>query len=257
MSSYQGLPPQQSTPQYYDGLEVDMRPTNIAAGLETVPQPDHAGPQVVYSDVPMMQQPDHAGPQAVNYAGDQKHLPSAHANPLASPPLAASGQYAPLEQNGAEQAVAAGSRRRRRRWIWIGLAVTAVLVVGAVVGGIVGSRAAANASSPKAAPAVALKNIRPNSRMAATGWREGSAYHLRLYYQGPDQMLRYSNTTSGAPAWTEPVLLDSLRTPPRANTSLAAAVDIGSASNVSGPPVLALIPIRSGGRGEKSEKTGD
>lgn len=236
MSTYQGLPQQQSAPLYYDGLEVDVRPTGLATGLEAAPQPDHAGPQVVDSEI-ARHQPDHAGPQAVNYPGDPKHLASEHGvyfhnDPVSSstsPSHGDSGQYAKLEHNAPGEAANAAAKKRKKRSIWTMVAViVALVVVGAIVGGVVGGRAAS-----KSSPAAALKNIMPNSRMAAIGWREGSTHHLRLYYQGPDQMLRYSNTTSGMPGWAGSVLLDSLRTPPRAKTSLAAAVDLSNASSVS------------------------
>ncbi|KAK6863522.1 hypothetical protein PG995_000050 [Apiospora arundinis] len=132
---------------------------------------------------------------------------------------------------------------RKRLWIILGAIVAIIVIVAAVVGGVLGSRAAKspndNASSSAAdkdgsnsgnnTVSAPLKNIRPGSRLAVTGWREGSGYHIRLFYQGPDQQLRYSNYSSTDPAWSDrPTLLDQLQYKPGVNTSLAAATSVES-----------------------------
>ncbi|KAK8043905.1 hypothetical protein PG994_012743 [Apiospora phragmitis] len=141
------------------------------------------------------------------------------------------------------------SRGRRRLWVILGVISAIVIIVAAVLGGVLGSRAAntsdteSNASSgdgegdtaagnsgnDTALPSAPLKYVRPGSSLAVTGWREGTAYHIRLFYQGPDQLLRYSNYTSTEPGWTkQPTLLDQLEYKAGVNTSLAAATSMES-----------------------------
>lgn len=250
-AAYQGLSPAQYPPPslpVYDaaGLEVDTR-GGSAAGLEVDPGPP--APQLAYSD-------------------DPKHFVSAHGayyDPSASPspPQGAgsvggapyyayqqdggSGGNGAAEGRGDGGGEGAGKRRRKPLWIAMGVAAAVIVVAGAVVGGVVGSRQAASTPpSPSSSatptdgnvtipekPAV-LQHIRPLSRLAVTGWREGSKTHMRLFYQGPDQKLRYSNRTGdGADAWTAPVVLDDLSYAPAVNTSLAASVSLETLKNVS------------------------
>lgn len=62
-----------------------------------------------------------------------------------------------------------------------------------------------------------------------TGWREGSGYHIRLFYQGPDQRLHYPNYSSTDPGWNKvPTILDQLEFPAAGNTSLVAATSMES-----------------------------
>ncbi|KAK8097477.1 hypothetical protein PG984_016616 [Apiospora sp. TS-2023a] len=139
---------------------------------------------------------------------------------------------------------------RRRLWIILGVIAAVLIIVGAVLGGVLGTRAA-KASSPDsssssssgdedtavgnqgndtAPPQSPLKYVRPGSSLAVTGWREGAGFHIRLFYQGPDQRLRYSNYSSTETGgWNkQPTLLDQLEFPAAVNTSLAAGTSMES-----------------------------
>lgn len=140
------------------------------------------------------------------------------------------------------------SRSRRRLWVMLGVVAAVVVVVGAVVGGVLGSRAARSSSSSKLAEAEVgaggsgsgsgssdndtepLKTVRPGSRLAVTGWRDGGANYIRLFYQGPDQLLRFSNYSNTESGWNKnPTLLDQMEYKAKANTSLAAATSVEDA----------------------------
>ncbi|KAK7923607.1 hypothetical protein PG985_007678 [Apiospora marii] len=147
----------------------------------------------------------------------------------------------------AEATPAAAARPNRRRlWIILGAIAAVAIVAGAAVGGVLGGRAARAASSVSeeqvgtgsssssngnsGESTTPRKNIRPGSRLAVTGWREYSAYHIRLFYQGPDQLLRFSNRSSMEPGWHDtPTLLDEMEYKARPNTSLAAAASVENA----------------------------
>ncbi|KAK8084125.1 hypothetical protein PG996_002906 [Apiospora saccharicola] len=139
---------------------------------------------------------------------------------------------------------------RRRLWIILGVIAAILIIIAAVLGGILGTRAS-KASSPDsssssssgdgdtavgnqgndtAPPATPLKFVRPGSSLAVTGWREGAGFHIRLFYQGPDQRLRYSNFSTTDPGgWNkQPTLLDQLEYPAGDNTSLAAGTSMES-----------------------------
>ena len=101
------------------------------------------------------------------------------------------------------------------------------IIVATVVGGVVGSRNADNSkssssSSSSSSPGPSsssspsdsgnqggtnqtssasgtgetkLQSIKPNSRLSATGWSDGNGYYIDLFYQGPDDQLRFSYYT--------------------------------------------------------------
>ncbi|KAK7941601.1 uncharacterized protein PG986_013988 [Apiospora aurea] len=142
---------------------------------------------------------------------------------------------------------------RRRVWIILGVIAAILTIIGAVLGGVLGSRAANSSSSntqpssssgdgdgdtaagnsgnDTAPPSAPLRSIRPGSALAVTGWRDGPDFHIRLFYQGPDQLLRYSNFSSredGGWGARRPVLLDQLEHKAAVNTSLAAAASVES-----------------------------
>jgi hypothetical protein len=112
---------------------------------------------------------------------------------------------------------AARQARHRMKWIAVGVAVLAIIVVAAVAGAAVGTR---NADASKAAPAVssrpsssdggggpntaasAATQIRPNSGLAASGNFWGTDYSIRLFFQGPDDKLRYMVYQTNFGTWT-------------------------------------------------------
>ena len=135
---------------------------------------------------------------------------------------------------------------RRRLWIILGGIAALVVVLGAVLGGVLGSRAARSSSTVSEDQVGAggsssggagnstepRRTIRPGSSLAVTGWREGSGYHIRLFYQGPDQVLRFSNCSSTEAGWNkQPTLLDEMEYKAKPNTSLAAATSVENAKS--------------------------
>ncbi|KAK8036560.1 hypothetical protein PG991_001697 [Apiospora marii] len=163
-------------------------------------------------------------------------------------PAAGGAAYSPAE-NDATAAAPGKKPSRKRLWIILGVIAAILVIIGAVLGGVLGTRAsntgnssdsssspgdgdtaAGNQGNDTAPPATPLKSVRPGSRLAVTGWREGAGYHIRLFYQGPDQRLRYSTFASTEPdGWdAHPTLLDQLEYPAADNTSLAAATSVES-----------------------------
>jgi len=111
-------------------------------------------------------------------------------------------------------------KSRKRLWWAIGGAIAVLVIVGAVVGGVVGSRKN-NSDSPGSEPGETLKSVRPNSRLAVTGYRGNGDFRARLFYQGPDNVLRSSDFSSVTQSWTKPMELGDLA--PIAKTPLGAA----------------------------------
>lgn len=140
--------------------------------------------------------------------------------------------------------IAKGSRKRLL-WIVAGIGLV-LIIVGAVVGGVFGSRNRASgsnssedngnppsSSSPSPSPSesstpktnTTLKSIRPNSRLAVTGYRGDGDFQARLFYEGPDNVLRYSSFNSTSNAWKSSLPLGNLasmaKTPIAATTWLS------------------------------------
>jgi hypothetical protein len=114
------------------------------------------------------------------------------------------------------------NKPKSRRWVWIAVAVAVVVIVGAVVGGVVGSRASRSSSdsvsktdpsssvtssavssatttaTAGASPTTSAtpQSIRPNSRLAVTGWQANGEVTIDLFYQDPSGNIRYSNFDS-------------------------------------------------------------
>lgn len=162
-------------------------------------------------------------------------------------PAAAGGATpSPHAETDATAAAAGQKPSRKRLWIVLGVVAAVLVIVGAVLGGVLGSRAAiasgsntspssgdeataGNQGNDTAPPLAPLRFVRPGSRLAVTGWREGDDFHIRLFFQGPDQRLRYVSYASAAPGWSaRPTLLDQLEFPAAENTSLAAATSVES-----------------------------
>ena len=121
------------------------------------------------------------------------------------------------------------ARRRKRRFIWGGIALGLIIVV-AVVGGVVGSgvwkpKDASPTQTSAPASTVLPSTIRANSKIAVTGWRDGSAFNIRLFYQGADDALRMLTYSSATDDWSAPLALPNLQA--KKGTALAAATYIG------------------------------
>ena len=105
-----------------------------------------------------------------------------------------------------------------RRELWLVLAVVCLVIIVIILGAVLGVRlhdlqpnatqtsvvtitATATATgTPSATPT----SIRQNSGLAVTGWRSGSDFSIRLFYQGDDSYLRLSAFESGTGVWTGP-----------------------------------------------------
>lgn len=191
------------------------------------------------------------GPEVVPQEYNQKGWSNAELNSSphhADPYMAGGGQpEAGLEPVPPYQE----KPKRSKRWIWIAIAVGVVVVVGAVVGGVVGSRANRNTSSSStstpatdppssttssattttsttsATTSATPQSIRPNSKLTVTGWLSSGDVHINLFYQDPNDNLRYSNFV-GSGNWSAPI-----------KTNAAA----GSKTGVGATSIMWYVPV--------------
>ncbi|EON95656.1 hypothetical protein UCRPA7_8793 [Phaeoacremonium minimum UCRPA7] len=63
--------------------------------------------------------------------------------------------------------------------------------------------------------------IQPNSALAVTGWRFGTDFAIRLFYQGPDDLIRYSAYDTVFANWSAPRVLSVKAS---SNTSLSTSI---------------------------------
>jgi hypothetical protein len=126
--------------------------------------------------------------------------------------------------------------RKKPRWV-LPLASLVLAVLTGIIGGIIGwkvTEGKANNAAQASCTAIpsssgctsgsttgVSRTIRPNSGLTATGWRYGSDFKIRIFYQGPDNAVRYSNYDSLFKTWSVPV---TLSTSAMTNTPLAATV---------------------------------
>ncbi|KAI0008760.1 hypothetical protein F4779DRAFT_419629 [Xylariaceae sp. FL0662B] len=100
------------------------------------------------------------------------------------------------------------------------IAMGVLVIIGAVVGGVAGSivsrnrnsesesgsptaTAAGDATSTSGPTATAtLKFLKPNSRLAVTGWRANGIFKIRLFYQDRKDNLRFSDYSSDDSTWS-------------------------------------------------------
>ncbi|KAK6859690.1 hypothetical protein PG995_003326 [Apiospora arundinis] len=185
--------------------------------------------------------PDSTAKEAVSehghYSAGYGSASSTTASPVSPPgPLAPLAPIAnehprivPSHDSTQEKEVATEEPTKKWRWRpwWIVLGVAGVLaLIAIIVGAVVGTRASKSHGDNEKSNVTgsALKNIRQGSRLAVTGWRDGSSYRIRLFYQDPDDRLRYSEYSGTDSAWNhKSTLLDSLPYKPAVNTSLAAS----------------------------------
>lgn len=158
-----------------------------------------------------------------------------HSAPLQTPDPSTKGEEAPM----VVQPAGDPKMKKKRRLLWAIVGLVAVLViVGATVGGVMSTRAAmASASGAESSGSAANdtasvpppKTIRMNSRLAVTGYRDksSSSYTLRLFYQGPDDVLRFMDKTSKDSKWSKAVNLDTLDYKPMTNASITAGSYLG------------------------------
>lgn len=204
---------------YQPGLEVDTRYSS--------PRPESEGLQHVTYQQEKAYTNTAALPQYA--AVDQSAAAGAHTAALSN--YDGGPEVVPAKE-GAGAGAATGPKRKLT-WIIVGAIIAGVVIVAAVVGGVLGSRAAKSSSSADSTTsgsnstnAADLENIRPLSRIAATGWRDGGVARIRIFYQGPDQKLRTSWYANNETSWSDPIVLTELEYETSANTSLAAACSL-------------------------------
>jgi len=100
--------------------------------------------------------------------------------------------------------------RLRRRIFWLTAVIIVLVVLAIILGAVLGTRhrggnpvespSATAVSSPSATPT----SIRQKSGLAVTGWRNGSEFSIRLFYQGQDSYLRISQFESTTGNWSNP-----------------------------------------------------
>jgi hypothetical protein len=221
---------------HQQGLEVDTRyrSSDGPEGLQVVSQTGEPTPTL---------------PVGSYYGGSE----IAHSEVNSSAVLKYDGhgqsyQGGQTETAGTAETAAAGPPpktplKRNKMALWLVVGVIAVLVViGAVVGGVLGSKAANSSSNDASSDsqttsngttttnATSLNNIRSGSRLAVTGWRDGSNYRIRLFYQGPDQKLRSSSYASNESTWSDPTTLSGVEYAASNDTMLGASVSVESST---------------------------
>ncbi|EOO00285.1 hypothetical protein UCRPA7_4200 [Phaeoacremonium minimum UCRPA7] len=125
-------------------------------------------------------------------------------------------------------------KSRKKMWWILGAIIAVIVIIAAVVGGVVGSRSSRSSSNKDSSSSnngdgdgssggssgngtsssnttEPLKNIRPNAKLAVTGYRIDDGFRIRLFFQGPEGNLRYSDYLSVNDAWSNPIELDNLK----------------------------------------------
>ncbi|KAI1770526.1 hypothetical protein F4818DRAFT_446141 [Hypoxylon cercidicola] len=122
------------------------------------------------------------------------------------------------------------SQGKSRRRLYMLIAISVLVLVGAAAGGVVGglSRRNRDASSEASTavpdpttkptlggsislsttttptPTATLQSLRPNSRLAVTGWRVDMGFNIRLFYQDRKDNIRFSDYSSDEGSWSSP-----------------------------------------------------
>ena len=221
---HQGLevsPYQHSTSPAYDPNAVQHQ----ASGLEVVPE-------------------QYSGLHPVEYSQDEKTVVGNNAYSPYQPIPSSDGSMGgkgyggygqdmtampiPIEQQQPEK------KSRKKMWWILGAIIAVIVIIAAVVGGVVGSRSSHSSSNKDSSSSnngdgdgssggssgngtsssnttEPLKNIRPNAKLAVTGYRIDDGFRIRLFFQGPEGNLRYSDYLSVNDAWSNPIELDNLK----------------------------------------------
>jgi hypothetical protein len=120
--------------------------------------------------------------------------------------------------NGVDPSVAAPAsspaqekmHRLKRTILWLVVATVLLIVVAVVLGAVLGTKlksksaapTATPSSSPTASPTPSI--VRKNTAISVTGWRSGSEFSIRLFYQGDDAYLRIIGFESSNSSWSAP-----------------------------------------------------
>ncbi|KAK4229435.1 hypothetical protein QBC38DRAFT_109633 [Podospora fimiseda] len=228
--------------------------TSQQPGLEVVidheglePAPDRQGqyPERVTSKKPFYLESDrHAPPQSYISASS----PSSYSRPTKPTitPLTYSENSKRQEQRG---------ESCRRLWLVLAIIIAILVVVGAIVGGVVGSQemkkskpdpstTSASKSPPETSNTATTTtsgqqqlNLKPNSPLTATGYRDGAFYHIHLFYQSLDGTIhrsRFSSEGNNKGGWSKPENFSSIKLL-SSGSSLAATTNLAKS-----PPEINL-----------------
>jgi hypothetical protein len=117
-----------------------------------------------------------------------------------------------IEPNPTDSANAAKTNQvlhRQIRICWLIVAIAALVALAIILGALLSikhhpssptSTVTTTISEPTSTPTA----IRHNSGLAVTGWRNGSYFSIRLFYQGQDSYLRISQFESMTGKWSTP-----------------------------------------------------
>ncbi|KAI0137095.1 hypothetical protein BJ170DRAFT_677953 [Xylariales sp. AK1849] len=151
---------------------------------------------------------------------------------LAGSTLGGSQDFPLMKENAATSSLRREPNKRRKWWIAGGI-LALFIVIGVILGAVLGTQSVRKDDSSAVIPlasdnATSLKTIRPTSRLATTGYRgDNGDYTLRLFFQDPDNNIRFMDKTSSNNAWTDPVTLETLEHQPMPNGSITAGYYMG------------------------------
>jgi hypothetical protein len=102
--------------------------------------------------------------------------------------------------------------RLKRTVIWLVVATVLLIVVAVVLGAVLGTKLKSKSAAPTATPVSSPtatasptpSSIRKNTAISVTGWRSGSEFSIRLFYQGDDAYLRIIGLESINSSWSAP-----------------------------------------------------
>lgn len=136
---------------------------------------------------------------------------------------------------------------RLRRWIlWLVLAVVCLVIIIVIIAAVLGARihditptqtstiTIAVTMTVTATASATPTSIRQNSALGVTGWRAGSDFSIRLFYQGDDSFLRLVAFESTNEMWSSP----SAFVKTKLGTPIAASsFDVGAFGDTATPSV--------------------
>ncbi|KAI5927718.1 hypothetical protein F4810DRAFT_706462 [Camillea tinctor] len=134
------------------------------------------------------------------------------------------------------------NHKRRKQWSIGGIIV--VIIIGVVLGAVLGTTVARSSSSSKNASTNTSNEPSPTtikaySKIAVTGYRldSGDDYAIRLFFQDPQDQLRFMSKESTSDNWTDSTILDTLPYAPRKDGAIAASAYMNSGTK----PILELF----------------
>jgi Fungal fucose-specific lectin len=117
---------------------------------------------------------------------------------------------------GADPPAQDNQRPLKRTILWLGGAVVLLIVLAIVLGAVLGtelhrkSRApsltntSSNLTNSSSTPPPSPTTARKGTAISVTGWRSGSEFSIRLFYQGNDEYLRIIGFESSNSSWSVP-----------------------------------------------------